>query len=178
MITLGWESKVILLSPTLIPFQIRSFGFHKTCSVKIRFTNIFLFLILSTSYAQSQVSWEFAFDAENSQIVAEASIGEGWHLYSTKKASELGPIPTEFEFDVPEGVELVKGIQEPNPKISYDSNFDETLYYFEEKVAFVQELKVTSLQELKGTVTYMVCNDEMCMPPVDVEFTIELVHEN
>ncbi|GAB5419104.1 MAG: hypothetical protein Crog4KO_06120 [Crocinitomicaceae bacterium] len=146
--------------------------------MKIGFTLIFLLLIISSGFAQTEVSWSFSYDAEKNQVVAQADIGDGWHLYSTEKATEMGPIPTEFEFDVVEGVELIGSIQEPEPIVDFDANFGETLYYFEKEVTFVQGLKVSSAEELNGTVTYMVCNEEMCMPPVDVKFTIELVHEN
>ena len=133
---------------------------------------------MSSCFGQSEVTWHFSYNAENSQLVAQASIEEGWHLYSTERTAELGPVPTEFEFASTEGVEFVGDIQEPDPKVAYDENFGETLYYFEEEVEFLQNLNVTSGKEVNGTVTYMVCNDTMCMPPVDVEFTIELVHEN
>ncbi len=146
--------------------------------MKIGFTLIFLLLITSCGFAQTEVSWSFSFDAQNNQVVAQADIGEGWHLYSTERATEMGPIPTEFEFAETEGVELVGAIQEPDPIVAMDANFGETLYYFEKEVKFVQDLKVTSAEKLNGIVTYMVCNEEMCMPPVDVKFTIELVHEN
>lgn len=146
--------------------------------MKIGITSIFLFLILSSSFAQTEISWEFGFDAEKSQMTAAASLGEGWHLYSTQKSTELGPVPTAFEFEETSGVSFVGTIQEPDPTVAFDANFNETLYYFEKHVEFVQDLKVTSAKEIHGTVTYMVCNDEMCMPPVDVKFTIELVHEN
>lgn len=146
--------------------------------MKFGITYIFLTLCIFAGQAQNEVSWEFQFDANNSQIVALANIGEGWHLYSTEKSSEFGPIPTEFEFESTEGVEFIGPIVEPQPIEAYDSNFDEVLYYFEEKAEFVQSLKVTSANVLEGTVTYMVCNDEMCMPPTDYKFTIELTHEN
>lgn len=145
--------------------------------MKIGITQFFLLLIVSSGFAQTDVSWSFSFDAEKSQLVAKASIGEGWHLYSTEKVTELGPIPTEFEFTETEGLELIGTIQEPDPIVAFDANFEETLYYFEKEVAFVQSLEVTSAKQLNGTVTYMVCNEEMCMPPVDVKFTIEL-HED
>jgi len=132
---------------------------------------------VSNSFAQSEVTWHFSFDADASQVKAEAAIGEGWHLYSIEKATDMGPIPTAFEFTRTEGVEFVGTVEEPKPKVAYDENFGETLYYHEEEAEFTQNVKVTSAKEVSGTVTYMVCNDEMCMPPVDVEFTIELVHE-
>lgn len=146
--------------------------------MKIGVTSIFIFLCIFAGQAQDEVSWDIQFDANSSQIIASASIDDGWHLYSTEKVSELGPIPTEFEFESTEGIEFIGSVVEPEPIVAYDANFDETLYYFEKQVEFVQNLKVTSAERLEGIVTYMVCNEEMCMPPVDYKFTIELTHEN
>jgi len=157
---------------------IRSFDFDKIISVKIGIANIFFFLCIFAGQAQNEVSWEISYDAAESAVLVNAAIGEGWHLYSTEKASDLGPIPTEIVFDKAEGMEIVGELQEPDPKVSFDSNFGETLYYFEESVTFSQEVELHGAQELNGTITYMVCNDEMCMPPVDYKFTIELAHEN
>lgn len=129
-------------------------------------------------YTQNHVSWDVSYNANESKVLVHATIGEGWHLYSTEEATELGPIPTEIKIKEQEGVEVIGRLHEPEPIVSYDPNFEETLFYFEKSVTFSQEVKVADANELNGTITYMVCNDEMCMPPVDYEFTIELTDEN
>lgn len=157
---------------------IRSFDSYKSISVKIGITCIFLFVCILATQAQNQVSWDISYDSNESEVLVSAAIGDGWHLYSTEKATDLGPIPTEIVFDKVEGVEMVGKLHEPTPKVSFDPNFGETLYYFEKSVTFSQEIELNGAQEMNGTITYMVCNDEMCMPPVDYKFTIELAHEN
>ena len=59
---------------------------------------------------------------------------------------------------------------------SYDKNFNSVLKYYSNKVDFVQKIKVkTSIATVvKGTVTFMVCNDRQCLPPKDVPFSINV----
>lgn len=151
---------------------------HNTIGVKFVFSFLFVLFVLTCSQAQSEVSWEFSYESSSGKVFAAATIGEGWHLYSTQEVSEFGPIPTEFEFVETKGVEILGTVQEPDPIVAFDANFSETLYYFENSVVFSQDVAVKNARELRGTVTYMVCNDSLCMPPVDVEFTIELKNEN
>jgi thiol:disulfide interchange protein DsbD len=59
---------------------------------------------------------------------------------------------------------------------SYDKNFNSVLKYYAKKVDFVQKIKVRTdiATAVKGTVTFMVCNDRKCLPPRDVPFTINI----
>lgn len=134
-------------------------------------------LVTSMADAQNYVQWHFSFDDEASAFVAEAKIEEGWHLYSQELTNEFGPIPTEFSFKENQNLQLVGKTTEPEPIKEYDPNFDGELNFFKENARFVQEITIEETTVLKGTVTYMVCNDEMCMPPIDVEFEINVENE-
>ena len=61
-------------------------------------------------------------------------------------------------------------------KSEYDPNFDMDLFYFEDKVTFVQEIKskVSTAYTITAEVYSMVCDEERCLPPdyVDFEFSI------
>jgi DsbC/DsbD-like thiol-disulfide interchange protein len=48
--------------------------------------------------------------------------------------------------------------------------------YYEKTVDFVQVVKVKGKAKtsLTGKVEFMVCNDEKCLPPSEVPFTINL----
>ena len=136
-----------------------------------------LFTILFTSissFAQSEVVWDFSYDTENSKLVMKANISEGWHLYSQVIDNEIGPIPTEFEFAVNDSYLLVGSPVEPAPIVEYDPNFEGELNFFKDEVVFKQEIQNKNAETVDGMVTYMVCNETMCMPPIDVKFTIAL----
>ena len=134
---------------------------------------LFTLLTISlASFGQNTVEWEFK--VENDVFIAEATIAEGWHLYSQHIDNEIGPIPTSFEFEENTALEIVGDTQEPESLKEYDENFEGELNFFKEKVAFQQKIKVLESTELIGFVTFMVCNDTMCLPPTDEKFTVTI----
>lgn len=135
---------------------------------------IFTFLVTFLSYGQNKVQWNFGYDSESSSLVMTANIEDGWHLYSQVIDNEIGPIPTEFEFVKNENYVLVGSTVEPEPIHEYDQNFEGDLSFFKTEAVFTQKIENVSASAIEGVVTFMVCNDEMCMPPVDIEFTITI----
>ena len=131
-------------------------------------------LLSVVSFGQEKITWNFSFDQESSTIRIEADIEEGWHLYSQSLENEFGPNPTKFEFVANENYKLVGSTIEPQPIKEYDENFEGDMSFFKDNVSFVQKVEDISASSIEGIVTYMVCNDEMCMPPVDLEFTITI----
>ena len=106
------------------------------------------------------------------ELVFNATIDAGWHLYSTD-LPEDGPVSATINFDKMEGAELV-GKLTPQGKVieHFDNMFEMTLRYFEGKGTFVQKVKFTGGNyALKGYLQYGACNDENCLPPTDVEFS-------
>lgn len=135
----------------------------------------FFTLFLSCSVlGQSKVQWGYSFDAENNTVEIKATIAEGWHLYSQHVDNEIGPVPTSIVFESNPQVKMVGKVTEPTPIQKYDENFEAMLDFFEDEVLFEQRVSVKKSTVLNGTLTYMVCNDTMCLPPVDEKFTIEL----
>jgi len=90
--------------------------------------------------------------------------------------NEIGPVPTSFSFESDDKVKLIGKVTEPAPIQKYDENFEAMLDFFEGKVIFSQRISVKEPTVIKGVVTYMLCNDTMCLPPVDEEFTIEITN--
>ncbi len=132
------------------------------------------FLFSFTSISQQEVTWSFDYDAANRQVEIKAELADGWHLYSQEQDSPYGPIPTSFTYEKNKSVKLIGETDEPQPIEKYDPNFEEEVTFFEGQVTFTQELKLKKRTSLKGVVTYMVCNERMCLPPVDEAFEIEL----
>lgn len=122
------------------------------------------------------VKWEFSVEkiAEGEyDIVASASIQEGWHVYSQKIADD-GPIPTTFYLVDGEGNAIETAAGEPRAVTEYDPQFEMDLMWFEEIAAFRIPFSGESGQKVSGMVSFMTCNDSMCLPPEDVDFTVVL----
>ncbi|NCW13022.1 MAG: hypothetical protein EBV82_07635 [Chitinophagia bacterium] len=108
-------------------------------------------------------------------VILTANVEAPWHIYSQHVKN--GPIPTEIQFKSNPLVQI-KGEPKELGKLEkmYDKNFDTELMFFSGKVQFVQSitLKVPSKTKLTGVVEYQVCNDEKCLPPQKVNFSIPL----
>lgn len=137
----------------------------------------FLLLVLSTSFSvfsQEKVKWSFSYNSKLNQIELTADITDGWHMYSQHLNNDIGPVPTSFSFNDVSKQQLKGEVIEPKPVQEYDPNFEANLDFFKHKVVFVQKLKKGAKGKVEGTITYMVCNETMCLPPTDVPFSIEI----
>ncbi|SFT70194.1 thiol:disulfide interchange protein DsbD [Lishizhenia tianjinensis] len=131
-------------------------------------------LILSsiTAFGQDKVTWTANYNAEDSTLVLHADIAEGWHLYSQNLNNDMGPIPTEITFEENDLVQFSEVTVEPQPKESFDENFGANMSYFEKSVDFTNKVVVTGETTVSITVMYMICNDEMCLPPTEKTLTV------
>lgn len=142
---------------------------------------IITYLLITTlglnAQSDSKVKWDFSSRkaGKGIELVMIATLEPGWHIYSQFLKGD-GPIPTTFEYTLPAGVKLADKTKEPDPIKYFDENFGMEVLYFTNKVEFVQTLNGKSLKgkEIEGKVNYMICDDHMCYPPVDVPFKIKL----
>lgn len=145
-------------------------------------TLILFFLLISLHKVSAQtsasiVSWKYSVVEKDGvkQIKMDATIKEGWHLYSQFLVGD-GPIPTTFNFVESKNYTMVGKVKESEAKTAYDPNFDMEISFFEGKTTFYQEVKnQTSVpQKISGSVEFMVCDDHMCYPPETVQITVDL----
>ena len=128
------------------------------------------------------VSWEVTVQKEEGtqyNIVMEATIDAGWHLYSQIQFGEEfeGPIRTEFSYnDSSETYTLVGETQEPDVEPLFDPVFEIDVKYFEDKAVFIQPIEVIDPEGLKIVVeiSYAVCDDKQCLPPDIKTFEVDL----
>lgn len=124
--------------------------------------------------AQSKVEWKTSFDSNTNEVLIEANIEQGWHLYSQILKNDVGPIPTTFQFEDNKNVKIIGEVTQPQAIEAYDENFGSNLDYFAGNVIFRQKVEIKKQSTLKGSVYYMVCDDQKCLPPTEVPFEIEL----
>jgi Disulphide bond corrector protein DsbC len=145
------------------------------------FLPAFLLLLLAgraNAQILNPVGWSFSakkINAKTYELHFIANIGPGWHVYSQDAGN--GPIPTSFVFEANPLVTLDGKVKEVGTlQKVYDKNFNTTLKYYEKQVDFVQVIKLRSPVKtiVKGTLTYMVCSDQLCLPPKDIPFSISV----
>lgn len=136
-------------------------------------------LLLMVIMCQAQMADPVKFSAQlktngtaDGEIVFSGKIADGWHVYSTN-LGEDGPIQATFHVDKKDGVELVGKLTPKGREISQmDPMFEMKLRYFEHSVKFVQKVKFTKPKySIKCYLEFGACNDQMCMPPTQVNFS-------
>ena len=105
------------------------------------------------------------------EILFTALIDEGWHVYSTD-LGDGGPVSATFNIVKMDGAEPVGKLQTRGKETKqFDKMFDMELRFFEHKATFVQKVRFTKpTYTIDCYLEYGACNDEMCMPPTQVEF--------
>ncbi len=147
---------------------------------KLLLLPLFIIAFAGSSFAQIEdpVQWTYTakkIAPKTYELHITATIGSKWHLYA-QDAGE-GPEPTSFIFSKNPLVTLNGKVTEVgNLEKSYDPNFRSTLKFYADKVDFVQKVKLKSTAStvVKGTVTYMTCNDKKCLPPKEIPFSIKV----
>ena len=127
---------------------------------------------------ESPVKWSYAAKRVSSTeavVFLRATIQDGWHIYS-QNVKDGGPIKTSFTFAPSKEYSLVGQTSEPTPLTKYESAFSMNVSYFEKSVTFQQKIKLKSpnVSVIKGKLEYMTCNDHKCLPPEDVDFSVDL----
>lgn len=131
--------------------------------------------LFSQSDWDNLVSWEASYNAETSSVELEATMQKNWVIYSQHTPPD-GPIPLEIEFEKAEGVEFVGKVEELDKPIKEVSKmFDMEVIKFKDSASFRQAIKLSSdAAVIKGTVTFMTCDNEKCLPPKTVPFEVKI----
>lgn len=139
-----------------------------------------LFLLGSAAHAQLDVvEWKFEskkLDDKKYEVKLIALVKNPWHIYSTT-TPDGGPLPTKISFTKNPLTAFDGKIREVGKLEShFEEVFDIDTKYFNNKVEFVQVVKVkgNAKTNLSGTVEFMACNDKECLPPKSVPFSIAL----
>lgn len=138
---------------------------------------IFLPVLLASQLrAQDPVQWSrsvkeiLAPAGSTITVTVHARIGKNWHIYSLTQP-EGGPIPTSFSIDGGSTFSISDRPKQPEPISLYDKSFDMNTEYFSGDVSFEVPVRIADKaspgnQKIILKVHYMVCNDNICLPPV------------
>lgn len=149
--------------------------------MKHLFTLLSVLMITTLASAQSakQVRWSFTSKkiAEKTyEIHMTASLNGNWHLYAQNVGVD-GPVPTAFTY-TKNPLLLVDGKPKEVGKVikKKEEVWGGVVNYYEKSVNFIQVVKVKGhiKTNIAGKVEFMVCDDQQCLPPSQVEFTVNL----
>jgi hypothetical protein len=147
---------------------------------KIAFFLAFLtFVKLGTAQIAEPVKWTFTakkMAGNRYEVHLTATIDKGWHMYS-QATPDGGPVPTTVRFNRNPVLTLVGETKEVGKMEQHlEPLFGVEVKQFSDKVAWVQlvQVKGTLKTALAGTLEFMVCNSQQCLPPSTVKFSVPL----
>ena len=101
-------------------------------------------------------------------LVFNATIDDGWYLYSQFQESEDGPMPTTFTYEESTNYELVgKAKESDNVKKVYDKVFEMDVQKFAKTASFTQKIKIKDASNpIMGYFDFQTCDDARCIPVI------------
>ncbi len=112
-------------------------------------------------------------------IVFKAAIEDKWHLYAQWLPEGNFSLPTKFEFDSINDVELVDTVLELSKVFEeYEEIAGAVSRFFINDAEFKQRVRITGESPyIKGLIDFMACDDEQCIK-LDHEFELTFSDEN
>ncbi len=143
---------------------------------------LFLLILPFTVFSQmpNPVGWSIKAvktGSNEAELTITANIDEPWFLYS-QFLEDGGPRPTEITYAKSEAYVLIGTATENG---SMEKEYNDALFGNMQvkklggTVVFQQKIKLhRNNGQLIGSLNYQTCNGEMCLPPKDVAFKVNL----
>jgi len=108
-------------------------------------------------------------------ITYSADVIPGWYIYS-QHTEPSGPVPTTFYVEDNPSITLIGDVtEEGKKKEGFDPLFEINVIKFSGLVLFRQKVKLTGgATSFTGALEFMSCDNEQCLPPMEVTFDIPL----
>ncbi len=109
------------------------------------------------------------------ELILNCKLKPEWHLWSLEPGGDGLLLPPSITFNKNKSVVLLGSINERGKKISQEfPGTDGITHFYENEVTYTQKAKITSNTDLKGLVTYQVCDHSQCLAPRDKAFKINI----
>ena len=139
----------------------------------------FLMVAIAVAQVQNPVKWSYTAKKiadKTYEVHISAMIDPGWHVYTLDHKADVG-VATSVKFaknplaDL-SGTILAKG----KPVSLKDPSTGEMVKFYTNTIDLVQvyKLKTAVPTKITGTLEYMTCDDERCLPPASKPFTVAL----
>jgi hypothetical protein len=134
----------------------------------------------SFAFAQNPVTWSFKTKKINDktyEVHMTATIQNGWHLYAQNQPADAIAQPTSFAFNKNPLLSFEGKVKEVGKLEKFrDVKLDISANQYSKQVDFVQVIKMKGKirTAVTGKLEYQTCNDEKCLPPKSVPFSISL----
>lgn len=145
---------------------------------------LLLFTQLFSQTKEKNIQWSASVSKseinsnEKFVVTVKAEIKKGWHLYSATTPPE-GAQPTKFAIKESDKFKIVSSIKQTKPIVKFEELFGANTEYFENEATFNFEVEPTTKvnsgeNAFTLIVEYMMCNDKVCLPPVEEELKLKI----
>jgi hypothetical protein len=137
---------------------------------------LFFFTMFSNVIFGQQNPVSFDISVKNDTLIFNAKIEKGWHVYAAHLPHpNEGPLPTEFIYSASSSFQLKGLVLEGAGIVKMDEAFGVNVKYFDTQAVFKQVIAKNTNEPFNcsGTINYMVCNDQMCIP-LEYPFSIQI----
>lgn len=139
---------------------------------------------LLLAFAATAVQWTLTTPAPSVkpgakvEVVLDAAITGGWHLYSLKKV-EGGPIATTITLPAGQPFSLAGAITASPAESKYDETFQMDVETYSDSATFRLPIEVAKdapagPANLTVNVRFQACDDKQCLPPRTVKVELPL----
>lgn len=117
-------------------------------------------------------------DGNKYDLVFHCDVKNGWHVYSLEPGGDGSLIAPEFTIKKNADIKLIGKVREKGKKI--DETIEEVgLVHYYKNVDFIQTVELAKEDMvITGEYMYQTCNDETCLPPKTVDFSIKIGNGN
>ena len=112
-------------------------------------------------------------------LIITAELQHGWHIYAQELKEVIGPVATVINIESQDGQTLIGKAEEHGTLIEgYDALMGTEVRKYKEEVQFIQRLECEAdVTWIKGSVRYMACDAQRCLPPKTTEFNLAVVRK-
>lgn len=149
----------------------------------LKYFSIFSLMLLWAipSFAQmieDPTTWKYEVKKKSTteyQLIFHLTLKKDWHIWSLHPGGDGYEIAPSFTFDPNPNIK-VKGTatEKGKPVTTKMDGIDGKITYFAGKVDYTQDVTVLANTKITGKLEYQVCNNKMCLPPKDKNFTFEI----
>lgn len=147
----------------------------------LRLLTVILLFGSTITYAQgfkNPAKWTYEVKktgADQYELIFHLKLDEHWHIWSLNPKGDGMEIPPKFSFKKNENYTLLGKITEHGKMISGPrEGVDGIVNEFHDKVDYIQKVKVKGNQKISGTLEFQVCDENMCLPPKNLDFGFEI----
>ncbi len=138
-------------------------------------------LLSASSFGQmieDPTTWKYELKKKSAteyQLVFHLDLKEGWHIWSLNPGGDGYEIVPSVALDKNPKVKLKGKLAEKGKTTTTKmEGIDGKITYLSGKIDYVQTVTVSGNTKITGKHTYQVCNEKLCLPPKDKDFTFDI----